>query len=140
MLNPWLNVSGLVALCLASFGMTLLGNFQVWVCVVSSCGLRGFAWLLKLRMPGCTPALLVPALPPLPAPKGAPAMCGDEGTRFFMYFTHAWPAESQRREPPEPPEPWGLVQMAVGDQTELEVCSCICASRCTAARAELAGS
>ncbi|KAH0615802.1 hypothetical protein JD844_026331 [Phrynosoma platyrhinos] len=28
-LNPWLNVSGLVALCLASFGMTLLGNFQV---------------------------------------------------------------------------------------------------------------
>ncbi|KAM6361246.1 transmembrane protein 150C isoform 4-T8 [Alca torda] len=27
-LNPWLNVSGLVALCLASFGMTLLGNFQ----------------------------------------------------------------------------------------------------------------
>ncbi|XP_064306500.1 transmembrane protein 150C isoform X1 [Phalacrocorax carbo] len=28
-LNPWLNVSGLVALCLASFGMTLLGNFQL---------------------------------------------------------------------------------------------------------------
>lgn len=28
-LNPWLNISGLVALCLASFGMTLLGNFQV---------------------------------------------------------------------------------------------------------------
>ncbi|XP_023416377.1 transmembrane protein 150C isoform X2 [Cavia porcellus] len=28
-LNPWLNISGLVALCLASFGMTLLGNFQL---------------------------------------------------------------------------------------------------------------
>ncbi|XP_030048348.1 transmembrane protein 150C [Microcaecilia unicolor] len=28
-LNPWLNVSGLVSLCLASFGMTLLGNFQL---------------------------------------------------------------------------------------------------------------
>ncbi|NXD66062.1 T150C protein, partial [Eolophus roseicapillus] len=28
-LNPWLNVSGLVALCSASFGMTLLGNFQL---------------------------------------------------------------------------------------------------------------
>lgn len=28
-LNPWLNISGLVALCLSSFGMTLLGNFQV---------------------------------------------------------------------------------------------------------------
>ncbi|XP_067412965.1 transmembrane protein 150C isoform X2 [Emydura macquarii macquarii] len=28
-LNPWLNVSGLIALCLASFGMTLLGNFQL---------------------------------------------------------------------------------------------------------------
>nr|BAE38914.1 unnamed protein product [Mus musculus] len=28
-LNPWLNISGLAALCLASFGMTLLGNFQV---------------------------------------------------------------------------------------------------------------
>lgn len=28
-LTPWLNISGLVALCLASFGMTLLGNFQV---------------------------------------------------------------------------------------------------------------
>ncbi|MEE6460163.1 hypothetical protein FKM82_000873 [Ascaphus truei] len=28
-LNPWLSVSGLVALCLTSFGMTLLGNFQL---------------------------------------------------------------------------------------------------------------
>ncbi|KAM9581074.1 transmembrane protein 150C isoform 1-T1 [Guaruba guarouba] len=28
-LNPWLNVSSLVALCSASFGMTLLGNFQI---------------------------------------------------------------------------------------------------------------
>ncbi|KAM7021201.1 transmembrane protein 150C isoform 2-T2 [Passerculus sandwichensis] len=28
-LTPWLNISGLVALCLASFGMTLLGNFQL---------------------------------------------------------------------------------------------------------------
>ncbi|XP_058048120.1 transmembrane protein 150C [Ahaetulla prasina] len=28
-LTPWLNVSGLVAFCLASFGMTLLGNFQL---------------------------------------------------------------------------------------------------------------
>lgn len=28
-LNPWLNISGLVALCLSSFGMTLLGNFQL---------------------------------------------------------------------------------------------------------------
>ncbi|XP_029332776.1 transmembrane protein 150C isoform X3 [Mus caroli] len=28
-LNPWLNISGLAALCLASFGMTLLGNFQL---------------------------------------------------------------------------------------------------------------
>ncbi|XP_019328771.1 transmembrane protein 150C isoform X1 [Aptenodytes patagonicus] len=28
-LNPWLNISGLVVLCLASFGMTLLGNFQL---------------------------------------------------------------------------------------------------------------
>ncbi|KAK4819210.1 hypothetical protein QYF61_026826 [Mycteria americana] len=27
-LNPWLNVRGLVALYLASFGVTLLGNFQ----------------------------------------------------------------------------------------------------------------
>ncbi|XP_013919744.1 PREDICTED: transmembrane protein 150C [Thamnophis sirtalis] len=28
-LTPWLNISGLVAFCLASFGMTLLGNFQL---------------------------------------------------------------------------------------------------------------
>ncbi|KAM7113285.1 LOW QUALITY PROTEIN: transmembrane protein 150C [Ciconia maguari] len=28
-LNPWLNVSGLVALYLVSFGVTLLGNFQL---------------------------------------------------------------------------------------------------------------
>nr|XP_006012647.2 PREDICTED: transmembrane protein 150C [Latimeria chalumnae] len=28
-LNPWLNISGLAALCLASFGMSLLGNFQL---------------------------------------------------------------------------------------------------------------
>ncbi|XP_038615149.1 transmembrane protein 150C [Tachyglossus aculeatus] len=28
-LTPWLNAGGLVALCLASFGMTLLGNFQL---------------------------------------------------------------------------------------------------------------
>ncbi|XP_018414505.1 PREDICTED: transmembrane protein 150C [Nanorana parkeri] len=28
-INPWLSISGLVALCLTSFGMTLLGNFQL---------------------------------------------------------------------------------------------------------------
>ncbi|XP_062430269.1 transmembrane protein 150C isoform X2 [Rhea pennata] len=28
-LNPWLNISSLVVSCLASFGMTLLGNFQL---------------------------------------------------------------------------------------------------------------
>ncbi|XP_026574697.1 transmembrane protein 150C [Pseudonaja textilis] len=28
-LTPWLNISGLVTFCLASFGMTLLGNFQL---------------------------------------------------------------------------------------------------------------
>ncbi|XP_068089738.1 transmembrane protein 150C isoform X2 [Hyperolius riggenbachi] len=28
-ISPWLSISGLVALCLTSFGMTLLGNFQL---------------------------------------------------------------------------------------------------------------
>ncbi|XP_063281427.1 transmembrane protein 150C isoform X1 [Pelobates fuscus] len=28
-INPWLSISGLVAFCLTSFGMTLLGNFQL---------------------------------------------------------------------------------------------------------------
>lgn len=28
-ISPWLSISGLIALCLTSFGMTLLGNFQL---------------------------------------------------------------------------------------------------------------
>ncbi|KAG8593658.1 hypothetical protein GDO81_000914 [Engystomops pustulosus] len=27
-ISPWLSISGLIALCLTSFGMTLLANFQ----------------------------------------------------------------------------------------------------------------
>lgn len=83
-LNPWLNVSGLVALCLASFGMTLLGNFQVLHAglgsLCPSCEVPAFLadllghwnylWCELRRQ-----CVLVPALPLLSSADVAPVTC-----------------------------------------------------------------